>query len=104
MTGYKNTPPVASSGRGWKHYLSLGVAVLACPCHLPLLVVALGGTALGGWLSQYTVVVALAMVGIFVLALLYGIGTFNRQRGGAGTRARREAEGHSIEEEAWSGR
>ena len=55
----------------WKQYLSVGVAIITCPCHLPILVGALAGTMLGGWLSQHTLVVTLGMAGIFVLALLY---------------------------------
>lgn len=55
----------------WKQYLSVGLAILTCPCHLPLLMGALAGTALGGWLSQYTLVVTLGMTGTFILVLLY---------------------------------
>lgn len=55
----------------WKQYLSVGVAIITCPCHLPILVGALAGTALGGWLNQHSLVVTLGMAGIFVLALLY---------------------------------
>jgi mercuric ion transport protein len=62
----------------WKHYLSLALAVLTCPCHLPLLIAALAGTALGGWLSQYTFVVILGMTGIFMLAVLYSFRAFTR--------------------------
>jgi mercuric ion transport protein len=63
----------------WKQYLSLGIAIFTCPCHLPLIVAALAGTALGGWLSQYTLVVTLGMAGIFMLAVLYSLRAFTRQ-------------------------
>ncbi len=56
-----------------KKYLSLGLAALTCPCHPPILVAVLAGTALGGWLSQYLGVVVLAMAGIFILSLMYGL-------------------------------
>lgn len=64
----------------WKHYLSVGLAMLTCPCHLPLLVGVLAGTALGGWFSRYTWVVFAAMLGVFVLSLCYSLGAFNRRR------------------------
>lgn len=53
-----------------KPYLRVGLAILTCPCHLPLFVAALAGTAFGGWLSQYTFVVTPGMAGIFMLAIL----------------------------------
>ncbi len=103
MSGPKDTSPVDSPRQSRKRYVSLGLAVLTCPCHLPLLLAVLAGTALGGWLSRYTVVVSLAMVGIFVLALLYSFGTFDRRRGVSEARASREAESDPIAEKTWSG-
>jgi mercuric ion transport protein len=63
----------------WKRYLSVGLAVLTCPCHLPLLLGVLAGTALGGWLSRYTWLVFPAMLGVFVLSLWYSVRAFNRR-------------------------
>ena len=63
----------------WKQYLSVGVAMLTCPCHLPILVGALAGTTLGGWLSQYTLVVTLGMAGICLIAVLYSFRAVTRQ-------------------------
>ena len=63
----------------WKQYLSVGVAILTCPCHLPILVGVLAGTTLGGWLSHYTLVVALGMAGIFIFAVVYSFRAFTRQ-------------------------
>ena len=62
----------------WKPYLSAGIALLTCPCHLPLLAAVLAGTALGGWLSQYTLAVTMGMTGIFILAVLYSFRAFSR--------------------------
>jgi mercuric ion transport protein len=62
----------------WKQYLSVGIAILACPCHLPLFAVVLAGTALGGWLNQYTLAVTLGMAGIFILAVLHSFRAFTR--------------------------
>ena len=72
--------PVASSRRGWTSLLSLGIAALACPCHVPLVLILFAGTTLGAWMSQHSVVVTLVMLGVFVVSLLYGLRGFNRQR------------------------
>jgi mercuric ion transport protein len=71
--------PVASSRRGWTSLLSLGFAALTCPCHLPLVIVLFAGTTLGAWTSQHRVVLTLVMLGVFVVALLYGLGGLSRQ-------------------------
>jgi len=83
----QNIPPRPAPRRGWKRNASLGLALLTCPCHLPLLLGALAGTALGGWLSRYTLVVFLALLGLFVLALLYGFGALDRRLALAATLA-----------------
>lgn len=72
------TSPVASSRRGWKSLLSLGLAALACPCHLPLVLGLLAGTTLGAWMNQHTLVVILMMLGVFVVSLRYGMRSFDR--------------------------
>ena len=74
MFSHKDIPQVAAPRGNTKKYLSLGVAMLTCPCHAPILVAVLAGTALGGWLSQYLGVVVLAMAAIFILSLVYGLG------------------------------
>lgn len=58
--------------------MSLGLAAATCPCHLPIAVGLLAGTAFGAWLHQHSVVVALVMLGVFITALLYGLKGFNR--------------------------
>ncbi len=68
----------------WKQFLSVGVAILTCPCHLPILAAALAGTALGGWLSQYTLIATLGMAGVFIIALMYGLRGFIRQQHNVG--------------------
>ncbi len=73
------TSPVATSRRGWKSLLSLGLAAVACPCHLPIVAGLLAGTTLGAWLSQHSVIVTLVMLGVFVGALLYGLRSLNDQ-------------------------
>ena len=49
-------------------YLMAALAVATCPCHLPLLLVLLGGTAFGAALSEHTAVVLVALTVLFVLS------------------------------------
>jgi mercuric ion transport protein len=59
--------------RDWKRVLSLGLAVVTCPCHIPIFLVLLAGTVLGAWLRHYLLVAVLAMSGVFVVTLYYGL-------------------------------
>jgi len=65
--------PDARPRRPLEAYLLLGLAVITCPCHLPLLLAILAGTALAGALSQYLAVAFVALTVIFVLSLGYGL-------------------------------
>lgn len=56
-----------------KGYLLLGLAVLTCPCHLPILLAVLAGTALAGALSQYVGMAFVALTVIFVASLVLGL-------------------------------
>lgn len=53
-----------------KAILAAGVALVACPCHLPLtvpvLVALTGGSAVGLWLAHNQMLVWLAATGLFV--------------------------------------
>ena len=53
--------------------LSLGLALVTCPCHVPILLGLLAGTVLGAWLRPYMLVAFLTMSGVFVLTLYYGL-------------------------------
>lgn len=59
--------------RGFKGYALLLSAVIACPCHLPLIAALLAGTALGGFLTAHLGLVLVALVTYFVLALVLGM-------------------------------
>jgi mercuric ion transport protein len=61
------TPP-----RSLKGYLLLGLAVVTCPCHLPILLAVLAGTGLAGTLSQYFWLAFGALSAIFAVALFSG--------------------------------
>ena len=76
----RTEPSLVASSRGErKSLLSLGLAALACPCHLPLVLILLAGTTLSAWMSQHSVVVTLVMLGVFIVSLLYGLGGLSRQ-------------------------
>lgn len=49
-------------------YLWGALAVLSCPCHLPIAAAVLAGTGAGAFLSDHWVVAALALTGLFILS------------------------------------
>ncbi|MGH7320827.1 MAG: broad-spectrum mercury transporter MerE [Candidatus Rokuibacteriota bacterium] len=61
-----------------KSSLLLGLAVVTCPCHLPVLLAVLAGTSVAGVLSQYVGLAVLALTLIFVPALLLGLRALGR--------------------------
>jgi mercuric ion transport protein len=73
MARHEHAPQDTSPQRDWKRVLRLGLAIVTCPCHVPVLVGLLAGTALGGWLQQHLLVAFLAMSGVFVLTLCHGL-------------------------------
>ena len=73
MSRHEQAPQDTVPQRDWKRVLSLGLAIVTCPCHIPILLVLLAGTALGAWLRQYMLVAFLAMSGVFGIALYYGL-------------------------------
>lgn len=67
-------------------YLLLAVAVLTCPCHLPIWIAILGTTAVGAMLSRYTGVAALAFTLLFVASAWASFRLFSRERRHASSR------------------
>lgn len=65
--------PGPSRPRSLKGYALLGLAVVTCPCHLPILLVVLAGTGLAGALSQYLGLAFLALSAIFIPSLYLGM-------------------------------
>lgn len=59
-------------------YLMAAIAILTCPCHLPILVVVLGGTALGGVLSEHIAVTVIALTILFVASAAAATALFQR--------------------------
>jgi mercuric ion transport protein len=73
MARHEQAPQDTGPQRDWQRVLSLGLAIVTCPCHIPILLGLLAGTVLGAWLRQYMLVAFLAMSGVFVLTLYYGL-------------------------------
>lgn len=58
---------------GGKEYLHLVIAALTCPCHVPIYLAILSGTALGGLLQENLLLFILSLTGIFLVTLLRGL-------------------------------
>lgn len=69
-------------------------AVVTCPCHLPLLLAVLGGTALGAALSEHMMIAIVAFTILFVLSASAALHLFSRQ----------QPDGRESEPETWQSR
>ncbi len=56
-----------SKRKGW---LAVGSAIIFCPCHLPLLILALSGTAAGALLANHRFLAGVILVLVFVPSLI----------------------------------
>jgi mercuric ion transport protein len=56
------------------------IAVLTCPCHLPILLVVLGGTALGAVVSEHLGLAVIALTVLFVTSAWTAVSLFSRAR------------------------
>lgn len=45
------------------------LALLTCPCHLPLLATVLAGTTVGAFLAGHWIVAAVVLSGLFIVSL-----------------------------------
>jgi len=54
------------------------LAALTCPCHLPILLVALSGTAAGAFVGAHMGVATLALAALFFLFLTRALRAFRR--------------------------
>lgn len=62
-------------------YLMATIALVTCPCHIPILVAVLGGTALGAALTEH-MGIALAVLGVLFIASAWSaFHLFSRERG-----------------------
>lgn len=53
----------------WRGYAWGVLAVLTCPCHLPLFAAVLAGTTAGAALAEHWGIAALALAALFMLAV-----------------------------------
>ena len=65
------------NGKAKGYWLAL-IAALTCPCHVPILVLALSGTSAGVLLADYTVAALALMTIAFVLSLRAALRALNR--------------------------
>ncbi|WP_445766570.1 broad-spectrum mercury transporter MerE [Rheinheimera sp.] len=63
----------------FQSYIWGALALLFCPCHLPILMLLLSGTTVGALLGEYPVVSALVMVALFGLAAVMTVRGLRRQ-------------------------
>ena len=54
------------------------VAVLTCPCHLPVLAVLLAGTALGGLLAEHIGIALAVLTVLFIASAWSAVRLFSR--------------------------
>ena len=63
-------PDSAGSPRTWRAYAWGALAVLTCPCHLPILAAVLAGTTAGAFIGAHWGIAAIALTGLFVLSVM----------------------------------
>ena len=61
-------------------YLMATIAVLTCPCHLPILLAVLGSTALGAVVSEHLGLAAIALTVLIVTSGWAAVSLFGRAR------------------------
>ena len=56
-----------------KGYVNLAIAAFTCPCHVPIFLAILGGTAFGIFLRDNIFLIILGLTAIFLLTFTRGI-------------------------------
>lgn len=77
MNGPQRIPP--ATRKPPTGYLWGALAVLTCPCHLPVLAILLTGTSVGAFLADHLGIAVLALTGLFVLSLARALQAFRRR-------------------------
>ncbi|MPW23622.1 broad-spectrum mercury transporter MerE [Paraburkholderia sp. CNPSo 3157] len=72
-----SSPGVTHDSR-WRAYVWGALAALTCPCHLPVLLVVLSGTAAGAFVNAHWGVAALALLALFFVFLTRALQAFRR--------------------------
>lgn len=65
--------------RTLKGYLLLVTAFITCPCHLPLTLVLLGGTAWGGFIAANQTLIFVVALVYFLFALVFGLKILSKE-------------------------
>jgi len=67
-TATTDSTNTASSARGVMTYFLGAIAVLTCPCHLPILIVLLSGTVAGAFLAANLGLAVVLLLAVFLLS------------------------------------
>ena len=88
LTQSNSNAPTDTRRKG-KGYAWAALAVFTCPCHLPILVVLLSGTALGAALAENLATAAAVFVGVFLISVVVAMRLLKDDRGlDTGTRSK----------------
>ncbi|MFQ5851897.1 MAG: mercury resistance protein [Candidatus Binatia bacterium] len=63
-----------------KGYVNLAIAALTCPCHVPIYLLILGGTAFGVFLRDNVLLLILGLTVIFLPTLFRGLKLVNEEK------------------------
>jgi len=63
-----------------KGYISLAIAAVTCPCHVPIFLAILGGTALGVFLRDNILLIILGLTAVFLFTLTRGLKLVNKDK------------------------
>ncbi len=63
-----------------KGYINLAIAALTCPCHVPVYLAVLGGTAFGVFMKDNIILLILGLSAIFLLTLTRGLKLVNADK------------------------
>ncbi len=63
-----------------KGYVNLVIAGLTCPCHVPIILAVLGGTAFGAFLRNNILMLIVTLTAIFFFTLFKGIKLINQTK------------------------
>ena len=66
-----------------KGYANLVIAGLTCPCHVPIIIAVLGGTAFGAFLRNNILLLILTLTAIFLFTLFKGLKLINQTKEGS---------------------
>ncbi len=60
--------------------INFAIAALTCPCHVPIYLAVLGGTAFGVYLRDNILLIILGLTAIFLLTLTRGLKLVNKDK------------------------